>query len=109
MELDCLKYLPLLNPEDCCNASVYEMARIHLKAAVASDVIYADDFQVLGRGEVLADIIERSKTADAVYVRRVNLGADEYGNFVSYSAPIETHHRILLEDIVEYVALQPKG
>jgi len=108
MELDCLKYLPMLTPDKCSGAPVYEMARIMLKPLINQETLYADVFQVLGRGEVLAGIVQQYKVADVLYIRRVNLGVDELGNFVSSQAPIETRHRIQLEDIVEYVVLQPK-
>ena len=108
MELDRLKYLPFLRPDECRSASVYEMSRIYFKAVVDSDKVYDDVFQVLGRGEVSAGIMKKSKAADILYIRRVNLGVDEQGNFVSYLAPVGTCHRIQLEDIVKYVPLQPK-
>ncbi|MDO8656380.1 MAG: hypothetical protein Q7K45_04020 [Nanoarchaeota archaeon] len=108
MELDRLKYLPVLTPEECKNAPVYEMAKIGFKAVIASDTFYTDVLQVLGRGEVFAGIIQPYKVAEVLYARRVNLGVNVEGDIIRYEIPVESHHRIQLEDIVEYVVLQPK-
>ena len=108
MKLDQLEYLPLLIPSVCRSSPVYEMARIHLKAIFASYKLYAVAFHVLGGGKILTGIIHQQEIGDVLYIRRINLSYDEEGNEVSRTTPVETMRRISLEDILEYVPLQPK-